>query len=87
MLHEGVEGFPAKRLCQFLGAHRLVAKLKVIEDSLECKGDALGAVVALRRHLVNGLAQLVGKKECLQKGVHVTSRSLVFQSNKAGVLL
>lgn len=37
---------------EFLGANRLVAVLQLIEDPLQCQGDALGRVITLRGHHV-----------------------------------
>ena len=58
MLHEGIERFPSKALCQFLRSDRTVAKLKFIKDSLQSQSDAPLGVIAFSRHFVNSLTQL-----------------------------
>jgi hypothetical protein len=43
----------------------LLTNLKIVEDSLQGESDALGAVVRLRRHLVDGLPEDVGEVQNL----------------------
>lgn len=62
MLHEGVEGFPAKAFRQLLRPDRSIAELKLVKDPLEGQGHAPLSVVALRRHLVHRLPQLPSPK-------------------------
>lgn len=46
-----------ERLGEFLCADGLVAVLELVEDPLQCQGNTLGGVVALRRHHVDRLQE------------------------------
>merc|ERR1719187_353391 len=61
-------------------------ELQLMEDPLKSKSDRLLAVVRLRGHLVDGLAQQVCEVQHLKEGVHVTSGALILEANIAGVL-
>ena len=87
MLHEAVQGLPAKRLCQLLCSNWLVVELQLVEHPLQGKSNRLLAVVRLSGHLVHCLAQQVGEVQHLKEGVHVASGTLVLEAHVACVLL
>lgn len=55
VLHERVEGLPAEGLGELLGADGPIARLQLMEHSLQGQRYTFGGVVTLRRHLVHSL--------------------------------
>ena len=56
MLQKAIQTRPAERLCQLGGPDRLIARLEMIEHSLQGKSDALGRVLFFSRDLVHSLS-------------------------------
>ena len=83
MLHESVQSFPAEGARELLGAHRLLAELQIVKNTLQCVGHTFNRVIIVRGHEINGPTQLIGEIESLQERIHVASGALIGQAHVA----